>query len=96
MKKYLYAQCNTISGEFNDIFTDSVLPTEIFEKLRSMYFYVKKDNLEFISECDLYLIGIYDTKTAEIDYSKEFIAHMSDITNEILVKKYGENNGKQD
>lgn len=93
MMKYLYSQYNKLSGDYSAVITDIVGQDQIVEKLRGELFYVTKDALNNIAENDLFLIGVLDTKTGIIEPKNDFIVHLSEITSEILTKKFGDDNG---
>lgn len=97
MKKYIYAYYNKLGGFYGLPFVadyDKDVYLEIFQQ--SLYAQDKK-TLDSLLEDDLYLVGTFDNRTAEIVPCNEFLIHCSEYASLVIAKKFSNvvENGKE-
>lgn len=96
MIKYLYSYYNTVAGHYQNACINefSLMDPEALKGyIEESTFYCKPDDLVILKDCDVYLLGKFDTKTGEIETCKEFLLHMSEVVQRILASKGVENGG---
>lgn len=88
MIKYCFAYFNKLGGFYgNPFFTEH--KEEFVKSLHQALYSAKKEELESLTEDELYYIGSFDNESGVFTPQKEFVSDMSGLCSEVLMKKFG-------
>lgn len=88
MMKYAFAYFNKLGGFFGvPFFVDH--KEEFPKALRQSLFAAKKEQLEELSEEEIYYIGSFDNETGIFIPAKDFVTSLSGVVAEVIAKKFG-------
>lgn len=87
MKLNVYCYYNTLGGFFGKPFLEVIAPEDFVAQLTQSMYGAKEDVLESLKEDDLYCLGVFDNVTGELVSSKEFLVHVGEIANKVLLTR---------
>ena len=88
MIKHVFAYFNELGGFFGKPIFSEFKDDFVKEITQSLYG-ANQETLESLSDDSLYYLGTFDNETGLLESKKEFVASLSPICKEVLLKKFG-------